>query len=111
MRMTADAWFFKTDFNAFFFHFTLHSFAKIAFCVMQIIKGKLTLRKIENMQLWPFVSSVAPKTKLILAVSSQIFQMHALKNSVSSGHWKRDFYTPPHEMWRGTMLYSPNRLS
>ena len=36
-------------------------FAKIAFCAVQITKGKLKFRKIENMQLWHFVSSVTKK--------------------------------------------------
>ena len=44
-----------------FFHFVLCAFAKIAFCAVQNTKSKLTFRKIENMQLWHFVSFVAGK--------------------------------------------------
>ena len=50
---------------------------------MQNTKGKLIFRKIENIQLCHFVSSVAQKrnllTSLILAASRQTFQIHALK--------------------------------
>ena len=58
MRMPAGALFFKPDFNS-FFHFALCLFAKMAFCAVQTTKGKPTFRKIENIQLWHFVSSVA----------------------------------------------------
>ena len=52
MRMTAV---FQNRFQLFIvhdplFHFTLYFFAKIAFCAVQIPKGKLTFRKIETMQ-------------------------------------------------------------
>ena len=47
--------------HASFFHFASCLFAKIAFCAVQITKGKLKFRKIENIQLWHFVSSVTKK--------------------------------------------------
>ena len=47
--------------HASFFHFESCLFAKIAFSAVQITKGKLKFRKIENMQLWHFVSSVTKK--------------------------------------------------
>ena len=50
MRMTA---------SASFFQFALCLVAKIAFCAVQNTMGKLTCRKIENMELWHFESSVA----------------------------------------------------
>ena len=97
--MTADALCFKIDHlfivDAFFFHFASCLFAKIAFSAVQITKGKLKFSKIENMQLWHFVSSVTKKRNPLnlnnfscTVVSSQTFQRHALKISVSSGHWK-----------------------
>ena len=55
MRMAADA-VFQNRFQLFighasFIHFVLCLFAKIAFCAVQNTKGKLTFRKIENIQL------------------------------------------------------------
>ena len=58
MRMTADAMFFKINCSS-FFHFVLCLFAKIAFYAVQNTEGKLNFRKIENIQLRYFVSSVA----------------------------------------------------
>ena len=63
--MTADA-LFQNRFQLFighasFFYFALCLFAKVAFSAVQNTKGKLTFRKIENIQLWQFVSSVAQK--------------------------------------------------
>ena len=49
--------------HASFFEFASFLFAKIAFSAVQITKGKLKFRKIENMQLWHFVSSVTKKKK------------------------------------------------
>ena len=43
------------------FHFALYLFTNIVFCAVQNDKGKLSFRKIENIQLWHFVSSVAQK--------------------------------------------------
>ena len=61
--MTADSLFFITDFN--YSSDMLPSFIlrnaclPNAFCALQNTKSKLIFRKIENMQLWHFVSSVA----------------------------------------------------
>ena len=96
MHVAADASFFKTDFicsSCMLPSFILGRvcFAKFAISAAQITKGKLEFRKIENMQLWHLVSSVTKKktknkkkneiswTEIILAVSSQTFQRHALK--------------------------------
>ena len=65
--MTTDALVFQNRFQLFighasFFHFALSClFAKIALCAVQYTKCKLihVFRKIENIQLWHFVSSVA----------------------------------------------------
>ena len=51
MHMTADALLLKPISIAFFFHFALSLFAKIAFNAVEITRGKLAFRKIENMQL------------------------------------------------------------
>ena len=47
--------------QASFFHFASCLFAEIAFFAVQITKGKLKFRKIENMQLWHFVSFLTKK--------------------------------------------------
>ena len=46
-----------------FFHFASCLYAEITFSAVQITTGKLKFRKIENMQLWHFVSSVTKKKK------------------------------------------------
>ena len=79
--MAAGALFSKTVFNCSSGMFALCLFAKIVFCSLQNTKGKLTLRKIENIQLWHFVSSVAQNRNApnFFATSRQTFQIHALK--------------------------------
>ena len=64
MRMPADALFFQNRLQLFighasFFHFALCLFATIAFYAVQNTKSKFTFRKIQNMQLWHFIASVA----------------------------------------------------
>ena len=77
--------------HASFFHFALCLFAKIVFCAVQNTNGKLTFRKIVNIQLWHFVSSVAQKGNPPNFNNMSCFQIHALKFSVWSGDRKWDF--------------------
>ena len=93
--MTAVALFFRIDFILFIvhdslFHFASYLFDKSVFFTVQITKGKLKFKKIENMQLWHFVSSSTKQQNLLnlnsFNVSRQTFKRHALKILVSSGH-------------------------
>ena len=112
--MPADALFFKTDFNdssgvlpSFILRYVClpklpmcvakyqeqtyilgnWKHAVVAFCILRSWKKEI---------LW---------TPIILAVSSQTFQIHALKISVSTGYRKWDFYAPPPESG-GVLCYT-----
>ena len=78
--------------HASFFHFALCLFAKIAFCAVQNTKGKLIFRKIENIQLCHFVSSVAQKRNPLNFINFSCVQIQALKISEWSGDRKWIFY-------------------